>query len=61
MAMEKWKTVFNCEGCEHYKSPNGGCDKFCHYALDTGECRVVNKKIVPAEKCFTKKIFFEGK
>lgn len=59
--MARWKTVFVCEGCKHYRSANGGCEKFCHYALDTDRCRIIDGKIVPAEKCFKKKVFFEGK
>ena len=59
--MARWKTVYDCTGCKHYRTANGGKDKFCHYALDTDKCRVVNRKSVPAEKCFTKKIFFEEK
>ena len=59
--MARWKTVFDCTGCKHYKTPSGACDKICCYATDTGKCRIVNGKSVPAEKCFTKKVFFEEK
>ena len=59
--MARWKTVYDCEGCKHFKTPNGGRESFCHYATDTGACRVINRKVVPAEKCFVKKIFFQEK
>ena len=57
----KWKTLFNCDGCKHYRVANSGCDRFCHYATDTGRCRVVNGMSVPAEKCFKDRVFFEAK
>lgn len=59
--MARWKTVFECEDCKYYKTSNGGKEKFCHYALDTGLCRVMNNKSVPAEKCYKNKVFFEEK
>ena len=59
--MAKWKTVHDCTGCKYYRTANGGCEGFCHYALETGKCRVIDRKSVPAEKCFKKKVFFEGK
>ena len=60
-AMEGYKTVYNCTGCKHYRNVRVRGEKFCNYALDEGKCRVINRKIVPAEKCFKDKIFFEGK
>ena len=59
--MARWKAVFECEGCEHYRMAYHDKEKFCHYAMDTGRCRVIDGKVVPAEKCFKKKVFFEGK
>lgn len=51
-------TVFDCTGCKYYRHNRNDSGRFCHYALDEGKCRVIKGQIVPAEKCFTKKIFF---
>ena len=60
--MAKWQTVFDCKGCKYYRGANGGRgERFCNYAVDEGKCRVINGKVVPAEKCFKDKIFFERK
>lgn len=53
--------VFDCTGCKYYRSANGDKMRYCHYATDNNRCRVINKKSVPAEKCFKKKVFFEEK
>lgn len=48
---------YKCIGCKYYRMGRGY--RFCHYALDTEKCRVINRKIVPARECYENKIFFE--
>ena len=59
--MPRYKTVNVCTGCKYYGGANGNSEKFCHYCCDTGKCRIIDGKIVPAGKCYEKKIFFEAK
>lgn len=49
---------YECIGCKHYRG-DSGCRPYCHYALDTEKCRVIDRRIVPAKECYENKVFFE--